>query len=454
MRIGYHRRRLASFAAGMKLAKQLEAQSREPEAALRRRQQTQLEALVRHAREQSPFYRERLPDGPVVLDRLPVLEKPELMERYDDVVIDRRLHRDELLAWIESRRRDELLHGAYRVMTTSGSSGRKGLFVYDQAGWASIAAHFLRITAWLGVVPRLPRRRMAMLGAPSPTHMSVQGSVTLRVGAHRVLAVPVTQPIEQQVAALNAFRPDFLNAYPSAAVRLAEEQEAGRLRLSLENMSTSSELLTPAMAERLEAAFGVRPFNVYASTEGLFGAECERHDGVHLFEDVALVENVDEHGRAVPAGEPGARVLVTQLHNRVQPIIRLAVSDVFTLHPEPCPCGRRLVRAAAIEGRSDDVLSLPARAGGDVTVLPAQFAVVSRDRGVREFQVRQEAAGVRILVVPCAGADADLEQRVGVAVGRAMDALGAEASVAVERRDELTRRGGKLQIVVARPREG
>ena len=349
MRIGYHRRRLASFAAGMKLAKQLEAQSREPEAALRRRQQTQLEALVRHAREHSPFYRERLSDGPVALDRLPVLEKPELMERFDDVVTDRRLHRDELLAWIETRRRDELLHDAYRVMTTSGSSGRKGLFVYDPAGWASIAAHLLRLTAWFGVAPRLPRRRMAMLGAPSPAHMSVQGSETLRVGAHRVMAVPVTQPIEQQVAALNAFRPDFLNAYPSAAVRLAEEQEAGRLRLSLEGMSTSSELLTPEMAERVEAAFGVRPFNVYATTEGLFGAECERHDGVHLFEDVALVENVDERGRPVPAGEPGARVLVTQLHNRVQPIIRLAVSDVFTLDPEPCPCGRRLVRAAAIQ---------------------------------------------------------------------------------------------------------
>jgi phenylacetate-coenzyme A ligase PaaK-like adenylate-forming protein len=390
----------------------------------------------------------------VVLDHLPVLEKPELMERFDDVVTDRRLHRDELLAWIDSRRRDEVLHGAYRVMTTSGSSGHKGLFVYDQAGWASIAAHLLRLTAWFGVAPRLPRRRMAMLGASSPTHMSVQGSATLGVGAHRVLAVPVTQPIEQQVAALNAFRPDFLNAYPSAAVHLAEEQDAGRLRLSLEGMSTSSELLTPEMAERLEAAFGVRPFNVYATTEGLFGGECERHQGVHLFEDVALVENVDERGRPVPAGEPGARVLVTQLHNRVQPIIRLAVSDVFTLDPEPCPCGRRLVRAAAIQGRSDDVLSLPARTGGAVTVLPAQFAVVTRDRDVREFQVRQEAGGLRILVVARADAGPDLEQRIGAAVGRAMDDLGADTRVLVERRAELARRGGKLQIVVGDSPEG
>jgi phenylacetate-CoA ligase len=156
MRIGYHRRRLATVASGLRLAKQLDAQLREPEPALRARQQAQLEALVRHAREHSPFYRERLPDGPVALDRLPVLEKPELMERFDEIVTDRRLHRDELLAWIESRRRDELLHGAYRVMTTSGSSGRKGLFLYDPAGWASIAAQFCARRRGSGSPPGCP----------------------------------------------------------------------------------------------------------------------------------------------------------------------------------------------------------------------------------------------------------------------------------------------------------
>ena len=86
MRLGYHRRRLATVASGLKLAKQLDAQLQEPEPALRARQQAPLDALVRHAREHSPFYRERLPDGPVALDRLPVLEKPKLMERFDEIV--------------------------------------------------------------------------------------------------------------------------------------------------------------------------------------------------------------------------------------------------------------------------------------------------------------------------------------------------------------------------------
>ena len=95
------------------------------------------------------------------------------------------------------------------------------------------------------------------------------------------------------------------------------------------------------MTERIAAAFGVTPYDVYATTEGLFGAECERHDGIHLFDDACVVENVDEGGRAVPPGTPGARVLVTNLYNLVQPIIRLAIADVLTCTPSRARAGAR-----------------------------------------------------------------------------------------------------------------
>lgn len=260
-------------------------------------------------------------------------------------------------------------------------------------------------------------------------------------------------PVESLVEKLNNFQPEYLNAYPTVAMRLAEEQLAGRLRLSPEMMSTSSEMRTPEMTERLVEAFGVRPFDLYATTEGIWGVECERHEGIHLFENVTLFENVDEEGRPVPPGEPGAKLLVTNLHNLVQPIIRLEVSDVVTIEPEPCPCGRTLVRARAIEGRSDDVLKLPDHDGGEVRVYPIEFGIVTRDREVREFQIVQEGTSVRVLVVPRRGVDGELEARLRVAVSRRLVELGVEEPrVAVERREELARSaGGKLQMVVASP---
>ena len=451
MRLGYHRDRLASFGAGLKQSKVFLAQERMPREELDRVRAQRLEALLAHAREHSAFYRERIPTGPVTLEQIPPLDKDEMMARFDDLVTDPSLRRDALLEWVETRTRDEYYADRYRVMTTSGSSGRKGLFVYDKAGWAGIGGQFLRGSTWMGMTPSVPRRRLAMVRGASVTHMSTQGSATMRVGVHRVLGLAITAPVEEQVAALNRFQPQFLNAYPSAAMRLAEEQEAGRLKLSLTAMSTSSELRTPAMTERIAAAFGVQPYDLYATTEGLFGFECERHDGIHLFDDASIVENVDEDGKPVPPGTPGARVLVTNLHNRVQPIIRLAVADVMTMHPEPCPCGRSLVRAAAVDGRHDDLLSLPARGGGTVTVLPAQFSVITRDRAVREFQVRQEPGGVRVLVVPCGDGDPELEARLRGAVTVALGEAGADARVEVQRCPELARRGGKLQIVQALP---
>ena len=135
MRLGYDRRRIAWFGSLLKLAKTFDAQERMPAPELARLRQQRLERLLAHARERSAFWRERIPAGATSLDRVPPLDKAEMMARYDDLVTDPGLRRDELLAWSESRGRDEFYEGRYRVMTTSGSSGRKGLFVYDRACW-------------------------------------------------------------------------------------------------------------------------------------------------------------------------------------------------------------------------------------------------------------------------------------------------------------------------------
>ena len=367
------------------------------------------------------------------------------MERFDDIVTDRRLRRDELLAHVERLRGDERYLGHYRAMTTSGSSGRKGLFVYDEAGWAWVGGLFLYFGTIAGTRPRLPRLRMAILGGASPAHMSRRGGLTLDVGMHRILSLPVTLPVPELVAALNRFRPDYMNVYPSMGVLLAEEQNAGRLWLALEGMSTSSELRTPEMTARIAEAFRVAPFDLYATTEGLWGSDCEHHDGLHLYEDGVIVENVDADGEPVPDGEPGARLLVTNLYNRVQPLIRLEIPDAVTLTSEPCRCGRTLRRIARIDGRTDDVMWLRG-----VAVHPMQFSVVARDRDVVEFQVVQSGAGVVVFVV-AAGDAPGLEERVRAALAERLAALGVrDAGIEVRRRDALERAAsGKLQLVVA-----
>jgi phenylacetate-coenzyme A ligase PaaK-like adenylate-forming protein len=203
------------------------------------------------------------------------------MEHFDELVTDRRLRLDELLAHLGQIDGDALYLGEYRAMTTSGSSGLKAVFVYDRAGWTSVLTMFLRRSSWIGLRPRLPRTRLALIGGGAPTHMSRRGAQSLDVGLHRLLSLSVTQPLDELVSELNAFKPDFVNVYPSTAGVLADERLSGRLHLRLQALTTSSEPLTAALRERLEHAFGVRPSDFYATTEGLWGHDCE-HGSTHL----------------------------------------------------------------------------------------------------------------------------------------------------------------------------
>ena len=441
--MGYRIKRLQDTANGIRLSKELLAREHWPRERLERLQRERLSELASYAREHSPFWRERLPSGAFKIDDMPALTKSELMERFDDAVTDRRLRLDDLLDHLNRIHDDALYLGRYRAMTTSGSSGRKAVFVYDRPEWASVAGMFLRRSTWVGLRPRLPRVRLAMIGGAAPTHMSRRGAQTLDVGLHRLLSLSATDPLAELVRRLNDFQPDFLNMYPSTAGLLADEQLAGRLRLRLTNVTTYSEPLTPALRERLEQAFGVRPTNFYATTEGLFGNDCPE-GSMHLFDDMCIVENVDAEGDPVPPGDTGARILVTNLFSRTLPLIRFEVSDLVAVEPEPCPCGRSLMRLRSLEGRAEDVLQL-----GDVTVHPLQFALVTADPAVREFQVVQEGDALCLRLALRAGS-AGAEQRLGESVRARLAELGVEQpEVRVECVDALERSpGGKLQVVV------
>ena len=462
--VRYQRRRVADAVAALRPPRAQTSHEYGPRAQLVHHQQQRLQSLVHHAATHSPYYRRRLAEAgirggePVQLAHLPVLDKSLLMEHFDQLVCDPRLRRDELLGHVGRMTRDQLYLNRYRLIVTSGSSGRPGLFVYDAAGWRSIAAGVVRASKWAGLRPTLPRQRLAFVGGAGPAHISRQLTATMAIGVHRILALPGTLPLPRLVQALNQFQPTYLSAYPSMALWLADEQRAGRLHLPLRILVTLAELRTPEMTQRLVEAFGVRPFDVYGTSEGLFGSECEHHDGIHLFEGTTLVENVDADGQPVPAGQPGARLLVTNLYNLVQPLIRLEITDVVTMDPEPCPCGRGLVRASTIHGRSDDFLSLPARDGAPIAIHPLHFALLTGDPEVAEFQVRQRGPALTVLVVPTRPSSAataaglsGLERRLQQAVVHKLAALGIhDPQVTVETCHGLPRSaGGKLQLVIA-----
>lgn len=421
-------------------------------AELEQHQARAVSELLHFARARSPFYGRlhRGLDG-APLSALPVVTKAMLMDGFDEVVTDRALTLERVQEHVSAMRGDELLDGRYWVAATSGSSGRRTIIPCDVHEWSTVIASYARAQEWSGVrVSPLRRAKMAVVSSRSAFHQSLRVGQSVESPMVRTLRLDAGQPLADVTRALDAFEPEILVAYASMIRMLAEEQLAGRLHIAPRAVNASSEVFSVEGRARAAAAWGTQPFEVYAATEtGGVAAECDRHTGMHLFEDLVIPEVVDDHYQPVPAGETGSRLLVTVLSSRTVPLIRYELTDRIRLATNACPCGRPFGLVAAIEGRTDDVLELRAARGGTVRVHPVVFHEALDVLPVGGWQVRQEAARIRVLV---AGARAPIDSEGLARAIRAglMRAGASEFPVVIEELAELPpAASGKRPLVVA-----
>jgi phenylacetate-coenzyme A ligase PaaK-like adenylate-forming protein len=436
------RARLADVLGAVRAGRALGRHDRLPRAELLARRQRALDELWAFARERAPFYRDRDPAA--------TLDKATMMERYDELLTGPRLSLARLEAHVDALSGDELLDGEYRVMATGGTSGRRAVLPYSRAEWRLACSSFFRWQAMTGRRPR-PRKRIAVVMAPSPQHMTWRYAATLDVGLMDLLRLDATRPIGELVDALQRHRPQELNGYTSVLALLAVEQLEGRLDIAPGFVATTSEVRTPEVERLITEAWGVAPDDGFGVTEaGLIGVGCSHREGMHLFEDHTAVEVLDDDGRPVADGELG-RLVVTPLHGRTLPLLRYEIADLVRVTAEPCPCGRPYARLLEVQGRRDDVLSLPGVDGGRRPVHPIVLrSPMATVPGLVQYQVICEGDDLRLLLVLRDGADAGATAReVRERVARALADAGALAGVHAEVVPEL-RRGasGKQQLVV------
>lgn len=364
-------------------------------------QQESLHHLRESAYTRSPFYQtfhKGLQGRP--LSELPVLTKAMLMENFDDLVTDRAIHLDAVREYVRNFNEGRRYLNRYCVNTTSGSAGEPGVFLYDREAWTMAVASFARAHEWAGVQISLTHRmKMASIASTTPWHMSAQVGATLKSWWMPALRLAATDPLRTIVEKLNIWQPEMLVAYASMARILADEQLAGRLNIRPHLIFTSSEVLTDETRRRVTEAWGHAPFNQYAATEmGGIAAETKEHRGMFLFEDLNIVEVVDENYRPVPAGTFGAKLLVTNLFNRTQPLIRYEISDSVCLGSDVGPDRGPFRRIASVQGRTEDVLRLPSASNGEIAVHPLTFHRLLDALPVSGWQVAQQANGLNILL--------------------------------------------------------
>jgi phenylacetate-coenzyme A ligase PaaK-like adenylate-forming protein len=232
---------------------------------------------------------------------------------------------------------------------------------------------------------------VTIVAAASPVHSSGFAAAAARGYPVRMTGVPATLPTGEIVRRLNDAPPAALLAHTSTLVLLAGEQHAGRLQISPRMITAISELLTDEDRNAVRGAFGVAPVSQFVSTEGLVG-QTQPGDAVMRFAtDMCIVELVDARNQPVTDGTASAKVLVTNLHNHTQPLIRYELTDRFIRRPAD---GDPYLRAI-VEGRADEIFRY-----GTVTIDPLVIrTVMVKTPGVIEYQVRQTDHGIDAAIV-------------------------------------------------------
>jgi len=420
---------------------------------LAERRQRRLAALLQAAARGSPFYRDRLRGAaPESLDSVAPVGKCELMRNFDAWVADPRLRLRDLRAFVADESKvGQAYDGEFMIWESSGSGGELGIFVQDARALAVYDALEACRRVQRGFDPWYVGERIAFVGATGGHFASTVTVQRLRrlnpVMAANLHALSFLQPAAALVEQLNDVRPTILSTYPTAAVLLAEEAAAGRLHIKPSEVWTGGETLTAGMRGLIERGFGCRVINSYGASEFLALASQCRSGALHLNSDWAILEPVDEHLRPVPPGVVGHTVLLTNLANHVQPIIRYDLGDRVLVHPHRCECGSPLP-VIDVQGRCDDMLVLRARDGTQVRLLPlALTTVLEEEAEVFDFQLVQVAPSALRLNV---GGDAAALARAQAALRKFLHEQGLpQVRVSALRGGERVRGcAGKLQRVV------
>jgi phenylacetate-CoA ligase len=377
---------------------------------------------VQHAFEGSDWYRHHLKRAGVKLDaisgaadlsRLPFTTKEDLREAYP-------------LAWTSVPLEDVI-----RVHASSGTTGKRIVAAYTRQDVEDWADMFARCYEYAGIT-RDDRVQI------TPGYGLWTAGIGFQLGAERLGAMTVpTGPgnVDMQFELALDFETTVICATASFGLLLAEEaQKRGLLeRLKLRVGIFGSERWGDAMRHRIESLLGLESFDIYGLTE-LYGPgtgiDCDRHDGIHYWDDYYLIEIVDPlSGEVMPPGEEG-EIVVTTLRKQAMPLIRYRTRDLSRLYPDPCACGRPHPRIARLTGRSDDMVKVRG-----VALYPSQVdSVLSRVEGVgSEYQVVCLRQGGRDrLIIKVEATELPLDRRLQGRVAAAVKArIGVRPEVEV-----------------------
>jgi phenylacetate-CoA ligase len=354
-------------------------------------QRGKLMALLEHASTHVPYYRNLFAqkgirtgeiDSPSDLGVIPFLTKKIIGENKEGLVTE-----------------DQSRKGY--ASSTGGSTGDTLYFHIDSAAASIRRANTARQLWNLGI--EIGDRQLKLWGfsfEKSFVRRLAGGAKNFFNNLRCISSFDMSERTMREYASLErSFRPQLIVAYPSALMFFSEFCRKESIGLhSPKALVSSGEKLYPHQREMIEEVFSAPVYDRYGSREFAdVACECSKREGLHIMNDLYVVEVIHESGRPAEDGEAG-ELVVTDLSNHYMPFIRYRTGDLAVPSGRSCSCGRGMPMLERIDGRTFDVIKTPSgkSVGGFF------WTHLSRSvPGIRSFQVEQNEIGKVIFrIVP------------------------------------------------------
>jgi phenylacetate-CoA ligase len=395
-------------------------------------QRQKLRALLRHAYENVPYYRNLFVSAGAVpedihgvedLPKIPTTSKFKLQSLGPEEIPARGIDPRECISDV-----------------TSGSTGIPLQVRFTRTDYDFRSLFFLRTFMETGY--RLTQRQAVVCDTRFVSNRTYWFQ---RMGIFRKLYIPVQIDLAEQVKMLEHYQPHYIHGYAVSLGLIANEMLGqGKLDVAPKMVCTGAELVTGNIRNAINKAFGVSMVDTYASIEsGLIAWECHKHMGYHVNIDGIVLELLND-GRPAKPGECG-KVVITNLHSYAMPIIRYELGDVCIPSEESCSCGISLPLIGIVQGRIDDLVYTPS---GKVVSPNSITNTMEAVEGIKEFRVIQknkEELLIQIVPGSCYSVATSTD-----AVRKMNELTGGEMKIAVENVDRIPRENtGKIRSVIS-----
>lgn len=321
-----------------------------PPARMQTYQRKLLEPLLRHARQEVPFYATRL-------DPLFANDGSIRWDAWKEIPTFTRAEANEAGEALFAKSVPAHVFG-YSENQTSGSTGTPLRIRVSGIANLMSAAAAQRIFEWHQVDLSGNMAFLVDTQGRYPYPRGAPGKVW-NVANPKAPAcqLSVTEPISNQFDWLQANKPDMLIAYPSIATAICELAEERGQTVPIHTVIGQGEVFLEQSKTYLAEAHNLKLIDRFGASEiGAIAAQCPVETRYHQFSEANLME-VLAFSDDQPIKEGRGRLVLTPFYNYAMPLIRYENKDQIEVNQAPCSCGRTLPTIERILGRERNVFT-------------------------------------------------------------------------------------------------